>query len=114
MIREDSVEDGGHEPVVPGGGNGGERGKILYVEDVQGILGLDPLGRPRRSAWWVRVHVAPEHRFRLGIQVVWYERDVLAWLDEQYARGFRTATQAARVSAYGPSDMECENGNSTG
>ena len=79
------------DPSLPGAGAGraqsaGARGRILYVEDVQDLLGRNAQGKPRRSSWWVRMHVAPDRKFYLGQLAAWYEADVLAWLDEIYER----------------------------
>lgn len=60
-----------------------ERGKIMYAEDVQELLGKGPSGKPRRSRTWILTNVAPNDRHKEGKAVYWWECDVLAWMDAQ-------------------------------
>lgn len=55
----------------------GERGKLLYVEDVVQLLG------GKRDAWWVRHKFAPEFKRKIGGACAWWERDALFWIDRQ-------------------------------
>lgn len=73
-------------PCEPSGRPIQERGRILYVEDVQELLGTDAHGRPYRSAWWCKFNVAPDKKWHLGKRAVWWERDVLDWIEAQYQR----------------------------
>jgi hypothetical protein len=57
-----------------------ERGRLLYVPDVRELL------RDAKSAWWVRNHFAPEHRFKVGRSPAWWESEAVAWLDAQRQR----------------------------
>ena len=52
-----------------------ERDRVLYVPDVLELI------RNAKSAWWVRNHFAPEHRFKVGRSPAWWERDAIAWLE---------------------------------
>jgi len=60
-----------------------ERGRIMYAEDVQELLGRMPSGKPRRSRRWIVDHVAPLARHKDGKSIFWWESDVLAWMDAQ-------------------------------
>lgn len=65
-----------------------ERGRILYVEDVQERLGRFPEGHARAgqyrfSRWWVLHNVATDRKLTLGREVGWWECDITAWLDSR-------------------------------
>ena len=56
------------------------RGRLLYVTDVRELLGNG------KSAWWVKRHFAPDSRFKIGRDCVWYESDARDWIDTQRVR----------------------------
>lgn len=60
-----------------------ERGRIFYPEDVMGLYGNKPSGKPRKSRKWIVAHFAPAARHKDGKDVYWWEVDVLAWFDAQ-------------------------------
>lgn len=53
-----------------------ERGRMLFVSDVQKLFGKDDAGRWRKSAWWIRNHFAPEKKRKLGRDPFWWEADL--------------------------------------
>lgn len=53
----------------------GDRGALLYVDDVVQLLG------GKKSAWWVRHHFAPEYKRKIGSTCAWWKRDALFWID---------------------------------
>ena len=60
-----------------------ERGRMLFLTDVQALFGKDERGKWRKSLKWIRQSFAPEYRQRLGRTLFWWEADALKWLDEQ-------------------------------
>lgn len=56
-----------------------ERGKILYIPDVQERLGKMPNGKPP-SDDWINRNVAPTKKLKIGRYSAWYEYDVEAWI----------------------------------
>jgi len=50
------------------------RGRLLYVDDIRQLLSN------RKSRWWVKRNFAPDARFKIGRDCVWYEADAHAWL----------------------------------
>lgn len=70
--------------VSDGGESAPDRGRVLYVHDIQERLGSDSSGKPRKTSWWVRMHVARDKKFYLGKDAAWYERDFEEWLESQY------------------------------
>lgn len=62
---------------APGDGGTLSRGRLLYVPDARALLGN------RKSAWWIKRNFAPQFRFKIGRDSVWYESDALSWLDAQ-------------------------------
>lgn len=69
-----------------------ERGRFLYVEDIQELLAGTTGRRPTR--WWVNHSFAPEFVVKVGRANGWWESDALRWLDEQSrdARARRSGT----------------------
>jgi hypothetical protein len=53
------------------------RGRLLYVNDICSLL------ENRKSRWWVKRHFAPDARFKIGRDCVWYEADAHAWLQSR-------------------------------
>lgn len=60
-----------------------ERGRMLFVTDIQKMFGKDDNGRWRKSEWWVRNTFAPEKKQKLGRDPYWWETDAVAWLDRE-------------------------------
>lgn len=66
-----------------------ERGKVLFVEDIQALYGRHPIDHPtapgqwRKSRKWVFGNFAPDVRHKDGRDVWWWETDALAWMDTQ-------------------------------
>lgn len=60
-----------------------ERGRMLFVRDVQALFPKKEDGTPLKSAWWVRNRFAPDKKHRLGRDPYWWENDAIAWLDAQ-------------------------------
>jgi predicted DNA-binding transcriptional regulator AlpA len=55
------------------------RGRLLFPDQV-----AEEVFSGRKSCWWIRRHVAPEKKLRLGHSTVaWFEADVWAWLEAQ-------------------------------
>lgn len=61
-----------------------ERGVMLFVKDVQQLIGKDESGEWRRSEWWIRVNFAPEFRRYLGRTPYWWTCDAIAWLEQAH------------------------------
>ena len=59
-----------------------ERGRMMFVADVQALFGKDAAGEWRRSEWWVRTQFAQDRKRYLGRTPYWWEADVLEALDE--------------------------------
>lgn len=57
------------------------RGRLLYVPDV-----TNDLLRGSQTMTWVTRNFAPEHRLKIGRRPAWWERDALAWIDQQRDR----------------------------
>lgn len=60
-----------------------ERGRMLFLRDVQALFGTDETGAFRKSLWWVKNHFAPEFKRKLGRSPYWWETEALQWLDAQ-------------------------------
>jgi hypothetical protein len=60
-----------------------ERGRMLFVRDVQALFPTKPDGSPLKSAWWVKNNFAPAYKHRLGRDPYWWECDAVRWLDAQ-------------------------------
>jgi hypothetical protein len=60
-----------------------ERGRMMFVKDVQELFGSDENGKPRKSRWWVLNSFAPNNRRKAGRDVYWWEKDVQEALDEE-------------------------------
>ncbi len=60
-----------------------ERGRMLFVRDVQALFGQDEKGRWRKSDWWIRNRFAPESKRHLGRDPYWWEMDAVRWMDDQ-------------------------------
>jgi hypothetical protein len=52
-----------------------ERGRIMYVEDVQKLTG--------KSRWWVLNSFAPDKKRHMGRTPYWWEKDVVDALDSE-------------------------------
>lgn len=64
-----------------------ERGRMLFVADIQEMIGKDEDGEYRRSAWWVRQCFAPEFKRYLGRTPYWWSQEACEWLDAQRGEG---------------------------
>lgn len=64
-----------------------DRGRMLFVRDVQELIGKRPDGTYRKSEWWVRNNFAPDRKQKLGRDPFWWEIDVTEWLDKEAADG---------------------------
>lgn len=62
-----------------------DRGRMLYVRDIQEMFGKKPDGSYVKGIWWVRNSFAPEYRQKLGRDTYWWECDVQRWLDRESA-----------------------------
>ena len=71
----------GVSPIDPGA----DRGRMLFVDDIQAIFGTKPDGKPRKTAWWVTHKFAPEFKRKAGRDCFWYEAEARAWIDAQRA-----------------------------
>lgn len=60
-----------------------ERGRMLFVRDVQDLIGKKPDGTYRKSEWWVRNTFAPDKKKKLGRDPYWWECDLIEELDKE-------------------------------
>lgn len=60
-----------------------ERGRMLFVSDVQKLFGKDDAGNWRKSEWWIRNKFAPDKKKKLGRDPFWWEIDVQDELDKE-------------------------------
>jgi predicted DNA-binding transcriptional regulator AlpA len=69
------------EDVAGGRGKGlpSSQGRLLFPDQVAELV-----FHGRKSSWWIRRHVAPTKKLRLGHSTVaWFEADIWTWLAEQ-------------------------------
>jgi hypothetical protein len=58
-----------------------ERGRMLFVRDVQELIGKKPDGSYRKGEWWVRNSFAPDKKKKIGRDPYWWEIDAVEFLD---------------------------------
>lgn len=59
-----------------------QRGRMMFVKDVQQLFGNDENGKPRKSRWWVLNSFAPDKKNKAGRDPFWWECDVEKAIDE--------------------------------
>lgn len=61
-----------------------ERGRIMYVRDVQNLIGKDAdTGEFIKSTWWILNSFAPAKKRKMGRTPYWWEKDVVEALDSE-------------------------------
>jgi hypothetical protein len=61
-----------------------QRGRIMYVRDIQNLIGRDEeTNLFRKSTWWILNRFAPDKKKKMGRTPYWWEKDVIEALDSE-------------------------------